>query len=85
MTVRERRTDCWKMTRYNLIIYRLQILYFWRIVNPVLHLPDLVLEVLGFLRAIFLSTFQSIELVGNFFGLILLQDGECLLLGVMYR
>ena len=73
------------MTTYNLIIYWLQILYLWRIVNLVLHLPDLVLEILDFLCAVFLSTFQSIELVGNFFGLVLLQGGECLLLGVRYR
>lgn len=46
-----------------------------------LHLPDLVFEVLDFLRAVFLSTFQSIQGVSDILGLVLLQGIECLSLG----
>lgn len=60
------------MTTYDRVIDCFQIFHFWRILDLVLHFPDLVLEVLDFLRAVFLGALQSIKRVSDFLGLVLL-------------
>lgn len=60
------------MTTYDRVIDCFQIFHFRRILDLVLHFPDLVLEVLDFLRAVFLGALQSIKRVSDFLGLVLL-------------